>query len=135
MGPTQAQESIPLARESQPENGGRCCRPKNKKWGDPVRAGLRRPWPRMVKPTLGHASRTRATQEALQVGKPGQNQKIEQDIDEHRNEGDCEHRDFSKPEPPENRSVAERTKPQKFGRPVDELEKDSKNGSPSNAKP
>lgn len=82
----------------------------------------------MVWPTLGYASGTPA--EALQIGKPGQNQEIEQHIDEHRNEGGCEHRDLGEKEPPENLFVAERTEPQQFGRPVEELEQDSKKGCP-----
>ena len=126
LGPNQAQESIPLAREHEPENGGRCSRPKNEKWGEPVRVGLRHPCPRVVWPALGYASGTPAAQEALQVGKPGQNQEIEQHIDEHRNEGDCKHRDLGETEPPENDFVAERTEPQQFGHPVEELEQDNK---------
>ena len=55
---------------------------------------------------------TLTAQEAFQVDKPGQNQEIEQHIDEHRNEGDCEHRDLGEKEPPENVLVAERTEPQ-----------------------
>ena len=74
-------------------------------------------------------------QEALQVGKPGQNQEIEQHIDERRNEGDCKHRDLGETEPPENDFVAERTEPQQFGHPVEELEQDNKEIPPSNAKP
>ena len=70
-----------------------------------------------------------AAQEALQVGKPGQNQEIEQHIDEHRNEGGREHRDLGEKEPPENVFVAERTEPQQFGRPVYEDEQDNKEGS------
>ena len=33
-------------------------------------------------------------QQTFQVGKPGENQEIEQHIDEYWNEGDYEHRDF-----------------------------------------
>jgi len=84
----------------------------------------------VVRPTLGHASGTPAAQETLQIGKPGQNQEIEQHIDEHGNEGDRKHRDLGETEPPENVFVAERTEPQQFGRPVDELQKDSKKGPP-----
>ena len=67
--------------------------------------------------------------------KPGQNQEIEQHIDKHRNEGDCEHRDLGEKEPPENVFVAERTEPQQFGRPIDEREQDNKKIPPSSAKP
>ena len=72
----------------------------------------------------------RPRRKPLQVGKPGQNQEIEQHIDEHRNEGDREHRDFGEKEPPENVFVAERTEPQQFGRPIDELQQDNKKDSP-----
>jgi len=81
--------------------GGRCSRPKNEKWRESARVGLRHSWP-----TLGDASGTPASQKALQVGKPGQNQEIEQDIDEHRNEGDYKHRDLGETEAPEHEFVA-----------------------------
>ena len=43
LGPNQAQELIPLARERETENSGRCSRPKNEKWGEPVRVRLSLP--------------------------------------------------------------------------------------------
>jgi hypothetical protein len=106
LAPNQAQESIPLVREREPENSGRCSRPKNEKWREPVRVGLR------------------------YLCKPGQNQKIEQHIDKYRNEGDREHRELGRKEPPENFLVAERAEPQQFGRQVDDFQEGNKKDSP-----
>ena len=108
---TKRRYSIPLVREREPENSGRCSRPKNEKWREPVRVGLR------------------------YLCKPGQNQKIEQHIDKYRNEGDREHRELGKKEPPENFLVAERAEPQQFGRQVDDFQEDNKKDPPRNAKP
>ena len=60
---------------------------------------------------------------------PDQNQEIGQHIDKHWNKGDCEHRDLGEKEPPEDFSVAERTEPQQFRRPVDERQPDDKKAS------
>ena len=106
LAPNQAQESIPLVREREPETSGRCSRPKNEKWREPVRVGLR------------------------YLCKPGQNQKIEQHIGKYRNEGDREHRELGRKEPPENFLVAERAEPQQFGRQVDDFQEGNKKDSP-----
>ena len=128
LGPNQAQQSIPLASEGKAEHGGHRRRPKNEKWGELARMELRHPcrWP-----ALGRAGGgMRATQQVVKVGKLGQNQEIDQHIGEHGNKGDGEHGHLGETEPPENDPVAERTEPQQFRSPVDEIEKDNKKDDP-----
>ena len=86
-------------------------------------------------PALGHGSETPAPHEILQVGKPGQNQEIEQHIDEHRNEGDREHRDFGEKEPPENVVVAESRNHSSSAVQSTRMSKTTKRVPPSSAKP
>jgi hypothetical protein len=79
---------------------------------------------------LRDAARTLTAKQALQVGKPGEHEEIEQHIKEHRNERDCEHRHLGDAEPPENAFVAERPEPQQFRQPIEKLEKDGEKSSP-----
>ena len=74
--------------------------------------------------------RTLTAQQALQVGKPRQHQEIEQHINEHRNESDCEHCNLGDTEPPEDAFVAERPEPQQFRQPIEKLEKESEKNHP-----
>src|SRR4029079_2227350 len=99
--PNQAQQPVPVAMEDKTKEQGGSRRRQDEEPVEAVRLGLRRG------PALA-AGRAAGENQAAKIGMSRQDPKVEQHVGEYGHEGDCEHCQLGRAQPPEGIFVTER---------------------------